>query len=215
MQFIASNFNYKLVSRLFLLWIISLLLTTQVNAKDGYEISLQLEDGTTLEELSKQWWMWASSFENTSDDPIDDEDGHLCYLGNKDHVWFLAGTYDGMPVTRHCNIPKHKYIFFPVVNFIIGENPRSAICSEVSREVKDIMDTASGIYVDLSDSSLSKNQITRVSTKSCFKIPNDSYIYASDGYWVLLKFSVPGEYKLNFGTKDEFSQDNHYVITVD
>ena len=60
------------------------------------------------------WWRWAIAIEAPRN-PIADETGEFCALGQKGKVWFLAGTW-GNEVHRECTIPKGTALFFPLAN---------------------------------------------------------------------------------------------------
>ncbi|MEU3407443.1 signal protein [Streptomyces sp. NPDC006670] len=65
-------------------------------------------------DLQGRWWSWAAS--STSDaNPVSDPDGHLCAKGQKDGVWFLAGTFGGS-AKRSCTVPAGVPVAFPLVN---------------------------------------------------------------------------------------------------
>ncbi len=65
-----------------------------------------------------RWWSWAVSAP-VGGNPIQDEDGSLCNLGQSGPVWFLAGNFGGTTV-RSCDVPAGKSIFFPIVNFYVN-----------------------------------------------------------------------------------------------
>ncbi|MGA5816504.1 signal protein [Kitasatospora sp. NPDC094028] len=65
-------------------------------------------------ELQGRWWTWAAS--SASDvNPVSDQDGHLCAQGQKNGIWFLAGSF-GETVKRSCTVPAGVPVAFPLVN---------------------------------------------------------------------------------------------------
>jgi hypothetical protein len=70
----------------------------------------------TYADLGSEWWQWAVQAPAT-DNPLLDEDGSNCRVGQQGPVWFLAGTQgSGKPTVRRCEVPGGKAIFFPVIN---------------------------------------------------------------------------------------------------
>ncbi|MFF2193184.1 signal protein [Streptomyces sp. NPDC058157] len=69
-------------------------------------------------ELQGRWWSWAAS-SGADANPVSDPDGHLCAKGQKDGVWFLAGTFGGS-VQRTCAVPAGVPVAFPLVNSFGG-----------------------------------------------------------------------------------------------
>lgn len=66
------------------------------------------------EKLVIGWMRWAMALP-WLDGPINDSTGEHCALGQDGPVWFLAGTSGGT-VTRECDIPNGKQLFFPLIN---------------------------------------------------------------------------------------------------
>lgn len=61
------------------------------------------------------WWRWALRVPVPAN-PVLDTTGEHCAEGQRGPVWFLAGTFDGSAVARHCTVPAGRALFFPVVN---------------------------------------------------------------------------------------------------
>lgn len=72
--------------------------------------------GTTYGELAGEWWNWALQFPIETN-PILNETGEFCHLGQEGKIWFLAGAFGG-DVVRECTVPAGKAIFFPIINVI-------------------------------------------------------------------------------------------------
>jgi len=70
--------------------------------------------GEPAKELSAEWWQWVFSIP-ASVNPVLDETGVNCVVGQRGDVWFLAGSFGGA-VTRTCSVPEGKVLFFPVIN---------------------------------------------------------------------------------------------------
>ncbi|AMK74894.1 hypothetical protein A1342_01070 [Methylomonas methanica] len=89
--------------------------------------------------LGSQWWQFMSSipaFEN----PLLDQTGAKCLVGQRGDIWFLGGLMGVTPegevaqgggvVTRNCSIPQGKKLFFPVINSVVFDSPD--ICGQGS-----------------------------------------------------------------------------------
>src|SRR5262245_64466360 len=69
--------------------------------------------------LSAQWWQWILGIPVGANPGLDDgsdQTGRACAVNQSGPVWFLAGTFTGGPVTRVCNVPAGRALFFPLVN---------------------------------------------------------------------------------------------------
>jgi hypothetical protein len=94
--------------------------------------------GKTYGEWAAAWWQWATSFPDGMN-PVQDEDGHLCNLGQSGPVWFLAGTFGGTGVERDCTIPAGKALFYPLVNTTWVDCPDSGDADVTDDEVRWIL----------------------------------------------------------------------------
>ncbi len=63
---------------------------------------------------AKGWIRWAMGLP-FSTGPITDTTGAACAQGQSGPVWYLAGTSGGL-ATRSCTIPKHKFLYVPLIN---------------------------------------------------------------------------------------------------
>src|SRR5437867_484977 len=80
--------------------------------------------GKTYGEWSADWWQWALSIPQPHN-PLLDNTGKDCGVGQHGPVWFLGGTFavaQSEPgvisgtATRDCAIPADKGVLFPVIN---------------------------------------------------------------------------------------------------
>src|SRR5690349_1562093 len=71
--------------------------------------------GASYGEWSARWWEWALSIP-AAQNPVLEQNGANCGIGQVGNVWFLAGSFSGNPVTRACTLPAGKPIFFPLIN---------------------------------------------------------------------------------------------------
>jgi hypothetical protein len=95
---------------------------------------------------SKAWWQWAGSFDYAHS-PVADRTGSNCHLKQKGPVWFLAGTYETVRTIRTCTVPRDKYIFFPLINYVVmpGSTKSScpSCCASFAEKAKTITDDPS------------------------------------------------------------------------
>jgi len=73
---------------------------------------------TSQADWSRAWWQWAGSF-NRAESPVADRSGENCHLKQNGPVWFLAGTYGTQRTIRTCKVPRGKYLFFPIINYVV------------------------------------------------------------------------------------------------
>jgi hypothetical protein len=61
------------------------------------------------------WWQWVLGVPGDVS-PLLDDTGASCAERQIGDVWFLSGTWLGVPVERTCEIPAGKALFFPLIN---------------------------------------------------------------------------------------------------
>ena len=71
--------------------------------------------GQTYGRWAATWWQWALEVP-AAKNPLADVDGTYCAERQVGDVWFLAGSLGTGSVVRHCTIPPHKALFFPMIN---------------------------------------------------------------------------------------------------
>ena len=178
--------------------------------------------GKTYGEWAAEWWKWALSFPDGRN-PVQDETGELCDLGQRGPVWFLAGSFGVTGVERECTIPAGKAIFYPLVNSFWIDEPGDEVFTD--EEVRWIVTnfTAAGDEACQLTSTLDTfdtpnfgelpapvtallQPVVRAQTPK-FSIelqegnilgfdpgPNERLI--GEGYWVMLPPLTPGEHVL-------------------
>ncbi len=95
----------------------------------------QMAFGKTYGEWASEWWDWVLQFP-AAVNPLLDETGDSCDLGDQGSVWFLAGNFGGTTV-RECTAPAGKAFFFPVFNVI-------SFAPEFGNTVEEIRADANG-----------------------------------------------------------------------
>jgi hypothetical protein len=74
-------------------------------------------DGHTYGGWSARWWQYVLA-QPVSSNPLLDNTGTNCSVGQSGPVFFLVGSFVG-PVTRNqCTVPANKALFFPLVNTV-------------------------------------------------------------------------------------------------
>ncbi len=175
-------------------WLARLLLfLVATYVMSGAAVIARADEGDSLGAL---WWQHALSFP-TSQNPILDETGERCMLGQRGDTWFLHGSFGnplGAPIERNCTIPTGKRIYLPIVNFVCtlasGETVR-----DIVRQCRDIVDLADLTALEV-DGQVSNDLIKRRRQTTAFDItlpadniigvPAGSYIAVHDGYFALL-----------------------------
>jgi hypothetical protein len=149
--------------------------------------------GVSQADWSKAWWQWAGSFDRNLS-PVADTTGEHCHLGQQGAVWFLAGTYRTSRTLRTCTVPRGKYVFFPLVNYVVM--PRSSSDQNCERSIataRSITDAPSMLVMDLDGRRLVDLVKYRQATGECFDmgvLAQPRYrIFpsAANGYYVMLK----------------------------
>ena len=75
--------------------------------------------GQTYGRWAAEWYQWAVGVPAASN-PVLDATGQYCAERQVGSVWFLAGSFGTDPVTRTCEIPAGKSLFFPLINNFYG-----------------------------------------------------------------------------------------------
>ena len=167
----------------------------------------QMAFGKTYGEWASDWWDWVLQFPPAGN-PLLDDTGALCDLGDQGSVWFLVGNFGGTTV-RECTAPAGKAFFFPVFNVI-------SFAPEFGNTVEEIRADANGDIeldpdpiiscvidgVPVDDVFAYRAQtppggflLTTVELFVAFGLdpgPRDPAI--SDGYWLMVEGLGPGEH---------------------
>ena len=164
---------------------------------------------TSQVEWSKAWWQWAGSFDDV-DSPVADRTGSNCHLKQSGPVWFLAGTYGTARTVRTCTVPRDKYIFFPLINYVVmpgsgGPGCPSSCCASYAATARAVTDDPSILVLEVDGQRVEGLSKYRQATTECFDmgaLAEPKYrIFpsAANGYYVMLPPLSPGKHVLNFG----------------
>jgi hypothetical protein len=177
--------------------------------------------------LSAAWWQNAVSVP-APQNPILDESGTYCAIGQRSNMWFLYGSYGnaiGDPITRECSVPTGRHFLVPIVNVLCtpfeGETVEDNV--KLCKDFIDMVDMKA-LTVDGVDRS---NLIKRYGASKKFStvFPDDNYlgypagIYFSvaDGYYAQLPPLAVGEHTIHLQgaiSAYDFSVDVIYRINV-
>ena len=179
-----------------------------VQAQGANELSVspvEDVDGMSQAEWSRAWWQWAGSFKQ-SESPVADTTGALCGLKQSGQVWFLAGTYGTRRTVRTCTVPKGKYLFFPLINYVVMPPVgRSVSCMAVMSSAARMTEDVSALVLEVDGVRMENLVAHRQATRGCFDMgalaepKTNVFPSAANGYYVMLKPLSPGRHTLNFG----------------
>lgn len=186
--------------------LLALLLVASAHAAAGPMMNVdQKVAGMTQAEWTRAWWQWAASFDG-DESPVADTSGEHCAAGQHGPVWFLAGTYGTRRTIRTCKVPTGRYLFFPLINYVVMR-PASRVvsCDAVTEEAHDMTEGASNLVLRVDGQSIATLEAHRISSDGCFDIGLRRspvvHIFpaAANGYYVMLKPLKPGRHMVEFG----------------
>ena len=96
-------------------------------AKSGQIASGYPTASEAFRQLTSEWWQWVLSIP-VAENPLLDQTGADCVVGQRGPVWFLVGNFGGGTTTRNCSIPEGKLLFFPVINSVNIDTPN--VCGQ-------------------------------------------------------------------------------------
>ena len=178
--------------------------------------------GVSQAEWSKRWWQWAAAFPH-EESPVSDRTGARCAAGQHGPVWFLAGAFGSAMVHRRCTVPKGKYIFFPLVNYIVHPTQEMKItCASAIEAAGELIDDPEILVAELDGVAFTDLVGHRQKSPGCFDLAavaaGNFQIYpsASDGYYLMLKPLKPGKHTLHFGGQlPNAKQAISYILLVE
>lgn len=178
--------------------------------------------GLSQAEWSRAWWQWAASFDQRAS-PVSDRTGALCGLKQSGPVWFLAGTYGTRRTVRSCKVPQGKYLFFPLINYVVFPHPDyERSCAELTQTAAAMTDDVSALILDVDGKRTSRLESYRQATTQCFDMGARTeaqapiFPSAANGYYVMLKPLSRGRHEINFGGMlPDMSQAVTYTLEVE
>lgn len=161
--------------------------------------------GVSQAEWSRAWWQWAGSFER-ADSPVGDQTGALCERKQSGEVWFLAGTYGTHRTIRTCKVPKGKFLFFPLINYVVMPLTDVPIsCLAVMSKAAAMTNDVTALILDVDGVRVPNLETFRQATGQCFDMGAlratgvPVFPSAANGYYVMLRPLSRGTHILNFG----------------
>lgn len=106
--------------------------------------------GKSYGEWAAEWWQWVHAIPVT-ENPLFDESGAKCMVGQRGPVWFLTGVINiSGTVTRHCAIPEGTALFMPLINITgaVGLDPETSV-SALRDGTKFVIDLVTDLLADL------------------------------------------------------------------
>jgi hypothetical protein len=187
--------------------------------------------GKTIGEWSAMWWQWSFAIP-ASTNPMLDNTGAFCDVGQKGPVWFLAGILGGGTADRTCTVPTGSYILFPIANaFWINsalDDPNNTetnyrqfandtLPPSIGGELDATLDGNPIIFNPRTPIIRSQSPVFTATfpTGNVFGLDPSlltGFPIVSDGFWVMLPPLDPGVHILHFRAGQ--SQDVTYRLTV-
>lgn len=173
--------------------------------------------GMTYGDWAAAWWQYVLSIPAV-DNPLLDETGAKCDVGQGGPVFFLVGVFnESGTATRTCTVPAGKALFFPVLNYECDNlvtpptDPNEWNLRTCAAEVADLIDVDS-LKVTVDGKKVKKLEDFRVQSPVFnFFLPAGSVVEAfgyppgpisgkavTDGYYVMLKPLSPGNHVVHF-----------------
>jgi hypothetical protein len=188
--------------------------------------------GKKFKDWSAEWWQFVLSIP-AAENPLVDETGDKCSIGQRGPVWFLFGGCGGT-IRRACSIPEGTALFFPIINHV-DINLSNQTAAELRAEIAP--DSVTTLSVEVDGIPLDKLDKSRVRS-SVFAItappggfldpdpgPGTYSPVVDDGFYVMLRPLAVGNHTLHFHAEqagvtdypfcpEPFSIDVSYNLTV-
>ncbi len=186
--------------------------------------------GQSYGEWSAEWWQWITAIPFL-ENPMFDETGEFCDIGQSGQVWFLASTFGFGEWVRECEVPAGKALFFPIVPTVFWvpeDGPDEATVRAGANEAMDgvtaLECTVDGVALeDLFDQRAESPAFTLPDTLLLdfgFEDLGDRFPAVADGYWIMLAPLSAGEHVIHFSmeiTEGPFEGSEHdvtYLLTI-
>lgn len=161
-------------------------------------------DGASQAIWSQRWWEWAGSFPYELS-PVADKTGDLCASNQSGEVWFLAGTYGTQRAIRTCHVPRDKYLFFPLINYLASAfEDRAGPCVDYMTSAAQLTRKPKALVLQVDGVRMQDLAAHRQASPACFDvgakaIGSPKYRAAANGYYVMLRPLSPGRHTVEFG----------------
>jgi hypothetical protein len=178
-------------------------------------------------ELGARWWQHVVSIP-APQNPLLDETGANCGLGQNGGVWFLHGSFGnplGQPIERKCTIPAGKTIFVPILNWLCVPYPGETVAQ--NKQICDELNDLTDVHRLRIDGDTRDDLVRRRASNRAFALPipddnilgypADVFIAVHDGYFALIPPLSPGYHTIRVQggvTSFGFTVDVRYRIKV-
>jgi hypothetical protein len=173
--------------------------------------------------LLNEWWQWALSIPS-SVNPILDNSGKACALGQRGNVWFLAGNTGGRS-SRQCTLPAGVRVLIPLHNSLCFPDATitATQCQDALAQDYASFTSWSVVLNGLPQAIIEQPPVpgeyvfsVAVPRNALFGYKPGLYrVTNAAGRWALIDLAVPGVYTLRVQSKRaEFALDVAYELTV-
>jgi hypothetical protein len=162
--------------------------------------------GSTYGQWAANWWNWITSIPEENN-PVGDETGEKCAIGQKGPVWFLPGTAGGK-LERSCTVPAGKAIFMVILDAECSKTEFPKLnteeefrkCTGDLNEGATLSATVDGIKLkDLEKYRVESPMFNMVfPSNNIFGQKAGPTIAKSDGWYVILEPLSPGTHNVSF-----------------
>ena len=162
--------------------------------------------GSTYGQWAANWWNWITSIPEENN-PVGDETGEKCAIGQKGPVWFLPGTAGGK-LERSCTVPAGKALFMVILDAECSktEFPKLNTEEEFRKCTRDLNEgaTLSATVDGVKLKDLEKYRVESPMFNMTFPSNNifgqkaGPTIAKSDGWYVILEPLSPGTHNVSF-----------------
>jgi hypothetical protein len=173
--------------------------------------------GRSYGEWGAAWWQYVLSVP-VAENPLLDETGANCGVGQSGHVFFLVGSLSGTAVRSECVVPTGAMLFFPVVNTIFAAAETPPPIEELVSGAAEAIETATDLAVEIDGNPVEGLQRFRAPSSGFgFTLPEDNlfgapagscvpdptvgacipWVAAQDGFYLMLPPLPPGEHTLH------------------
>jgi hypothetical protein len=200
--------------------------------------------GASYGTWSARWWQFVYQFPIHNPpytgpiyNPLFDETGSQCTLGQAGRVWYMVGVFnESGSATRSCTVPSNVALFFPILNTEWDNNcidPPLTV-EQLRQIAAEGIDLTTELHASFDGAPLTKDLFGFRATSPVFTyvLPPDDNIAqlfgcdvsgvtdpaVADGYYLMMAPLTPGQHTLNFGgtlgDPINFSLDITYNLTV-
>ena len=187
--------------------------------------------GSTYGQWAANWWNWITSIPQDNN-PVGDETGEKCAVGQKGPVFFLPGTSGGK-LERTCTVPTGKALFLVILDAECSKTEFPKLnteeeflkCAEDLNEGATVSASVDGVKIK----DLEKYRVESPMFNMTFPSNNifgqkaGPTVAKSDGWYVILEPLSPGTHDISFSGSvlgnpvtgiESYTTDVRYNLTV-